>query len=721
MSGFKLLAIRPLEGCDAKFRKNLKEGVVYKFYQDYKFLDENKKEVCAKNKNVLEPVHSIISGQNLDIYTEKRNLKINISAIVGKNGSGKSTLFELFFLILFVKSTESNLLDIDGEIMKVKENIGLIETDLGIVEKNLQSYLKDKELPAIKNLIQKSDNLDTQLKEEQSYLKSLENAKNLADSTSAAVEIYFEINKKISRITLLKDKEEYNNTSDIKEFKLSKHTISKFFYSISLNYSLYGLNARHMGKWIERLFHKNDAYHTPIVINPMRTNGKIDINIENDLAQSRILTNLVDQKLRQKEIVRGKVVDSIQFEIPTKKLDKNEYYISRGVSVLLPDESNPVPKIIKVPSDYVDIIDLPSQESILDYFGIKKMRVIIGGLDLTMIEKYICQKMFKIARTYPEFRRFLQKIDSSKEEIFDLKTFIQILDKDKTHKTLKLRQIINVLKYGVLSEGLSDKTNESGLKWKNNLFELKFDDYANTVNRAYYRSLREDPKEKHDLIEFVPNGFFVPKVRFKGEGRFETLSSGEQQYYNAINTIVYHVLNLDSIKRHYSRVNILFDEVELYFHPEFQRTFISDVIGALNNLKLDNIKEVNILFSTHSPFILSDIPSSNILRLKNGEPQSNPNETFAANIYDLLHDDFFLENGVIGEFAANKISALLEDDISDEEFCLKIIELIGDPLLKRVVSEKFNTRIKDERVLEAQINKLQEQLNNIRNASDKRI
>ena len=32
--GFKLLAIRPLKGCDAQFRNNLKEGVVYKFYQE---------------------------------------------------------------------------------------------------------------------------------------------------------------------------------------------------------------------------------------------------------------------------------------------------------------------------------------------------------------------------------------------------------------------------------------------------------------------------------------------------------------------------------------------------------------------------------------------------------------------------------------------------------------------------------------------------------------
>ena len=33
MSGFKLLAIRPLIGCSSQFKKNLNDGEIYKFYQ----------------------------------------------------------------------------------------------------------------------------------------------------------------------------------------------------------------------------------------------------------------------------------------------------------------------------------------------------------------------------------------------------------------------------------------------------------------------------------------------------------------------------------------------------------------------------------------------------------------------------------------------------------------------------------------------------------------
>ena len=37
---FKLIAIRPLEGCNEKFLKNLKVGEIYKFYNDYEFFKE---------------------------------------------------------------------------------------------------------------------------------------------------------------------------------------------------------------------------------------------------------------------------------------------------------------------------------------------------------------------------------------------------------------------------------------------------------------------------------------------------------------------------------------------------------------------------------------------------------------------------------------------------------------------------------------------------------
>lgn len=78
MSDFKLLAIRPLEGCNERFLKNLNPGYIYKFYRDYDYiLDDNNDKVIKVNhkENILKSIY----GEN-----------ISVSAIVGKNGSGKS-------------------------------------------------------------------------------------------------------------------------------------------------------------------------------------------------------------------------------------------------------------------------------------------------------------------------------------------------------------------------------------------------------------------------------------------------------------------------------------------------------------------------------------------------------------------------------------------------------------------------------------------------------
>ena len=40
--------------------------------------------------------------------------------------------------------------------------------------------------------------------------------------------------------------------------------------------------------WINGLFHKNDGYMCPIVLNPFRDKGKVDMNREMRLTQQRM-------------------------------------------------------------------------------------------------------------------------------------------------------------------------------------------------------------------------------------------------------------------------------------------------------------------------------------------------------------------------------------------------------------------------------------------------
>ena len=110
---FKLLAIRPLEGCNEKFLKNLVPNQIYQFYNDYEFVDGIGYSITDDLKTQkVKIVNNVNESVPKDLYGKN----INISAIVGKNGSGKSALIEL--LIATIVKTS---LTIDQNFIKPEE------------------------------------------------------------------------------------------------------------------------------------------------------------------------------------------------------------------------------------------------------------------------------------------------------------------------------------------------------------------------------------------------------------------------------------------------------------------------------------------------------------------------------------------------------------------------------------------------------------------------
>jgi predicted ATP-binding protein involved in virulence len=160
------------------------------------------------------------------------------------------------------------------------------------------------------------------------------------------------------------------------------------------------------------------------------------------------------------------------------------------------------------------------------------------------------------------------------------------------------------------------------------------------------------------------------------------------------------------------KINLILDEIELYFHPEYQRKFISELLKAISRQSLEKIEAINILFSTHSPFILSDLPKSNILMLTedNANKQSVPGypdkNTFGANIHELLSESFFLSNS-IGDFSKSKIDEILDfystvrsstDNFVSlkelfnhkKEYYYLIVENIGEDFIRGILSNHLN-------------------------------
>jgi hypothetical protein len=123
---FKLLAIRPLEGCNPKFLKNLEENRIYQFYNDYEFLDNNGDKIKDFGKGVYKEVKQIKQKKEFSVpenLFDQGQTKINISAIVGKNGSGKSALVELLLVSILELSLKlkKDFIKIDELYDKIDE------------------------------------------------------------------------------------------------------------------------------------------------------------------------------------------------------------------------------------------------------------------------------------------------------------------------------------------------------------------------------------------------------------------------------------------------------------------------------------------------------------------------------------------------------------------------------------------------------------------------
>lgn len=244
--------------------------------------------------------------------------------------------------------------------------------------------------------------------------------------------------------------------------------------------------------------------------------------------------------------------------------------------------------------------------------------------------------------------------------------FFRKVKQDSSHTVFKLKQAINYYKtdFFFYIDKIETIKNSEVLSL--------------SIKDSYFKKIIEEDKEdretQEDIIYYLPLAMVQPNVFVKKsiennkvkKYEFNALSSGEQQMIQSLLTISYHIFNLKSVVAStsniaYKEVNIILDEIELYYHPEYQRKYVANLLFLLKKIDKESKMKFNILLSTHSPFILSDIPSQNVLKLKEGKPEVGDNiNSFGANIHDLLADEFFLDNGFMGEFAKEKINSIVK-------------------------------------------------------------
>ncbi|MNJ62871.1 hypothetical protein D3C77_587270 [compost metagenome] len=107
---------------------------------------------------------------------------------------------------------------------------------------------------------------------------------------------------------------------------------------------------------------------------------------------------------------------------------------------------------------------------------------------------------------------------------------------------------------------------------------------------------------------------------------------------------------------------ICIDEGDLYLHPEWQLEFVERLIKCLPKLSEGTVQ---IVFTTHSPILISDLPHQCVIVLKQEQENNvgvsawgvDRHKTFAANLYDIYQYSF----GLIQKRSGNLSSGYLRE------------------------------------------------------------
>lgn len=672
-ANFALIGIQILNGCKEHIRKRLSEE--WYLFNDWYEVFEGKLHV----KENHEFVRNLYGGN------------ISISAIVGKNGSGKSSVMELVYRI----ANNLSVCMTQGSSFAAAEKLQYIDGVCAVLYYESRGCLGSVTI----------NNLEVIFK------------------WGATIEYKFYADK-LHRTLNDADKKILNEISRLFCFCLVSNYAMMSLYSQDLSRDKsFGIDRISSGHWLDSIYNKNDGYTASLGIEPYKGNGNIDLNKQRKLCLARLSGMLVDTHLHGEEYFDGYSYERIDL-----KFDKD--YLFRKVNGTGPSEgmerrpSNEFNNLFKKPTILAAIV---KQYGFEKYN--KKDAVVRSAL------AYLAVKTLQIAEVYPKFEQYQQiggMLNYAKTtEVFDrtinesnkhawnvffssevlISQLVADLLNDNTHITLKLRQMYHFM------EAVQCNYDDFGYSWECPDFK-NYDEYMVIFNREEFR-YRGIYSDIDHIMEYYPPVIFSPQIylaKAKIDNRnkkqtqkeimpYGSLSSGEQQFLQTTSSIIYHIRNINSVTdtgkcAKYHNVNLFLDEIETCFHPEYQQKFVKLLLSMFRSQKILDKCNINIIVATHSPFILSDIPKSNILYLERGQISKDTDmmvNPFCANVSDLLKQSFFLKNGFMGAWARDLINDLikyLKDNDPRMEWTAdkakNVINLIGEPMLKGSLMNLYN-------------------------------
>lgn len=204
------------------------------------------------------------------------------------------------------------------------------------------------------------------------------------------------------------------------------------------------------------------------------------------------------------------------------------------------------------------------------------------------------------------------------------------------------------------------------------------------------------------------------------------ISAGEYSFLSLFSRL--YSSKYRAFENHYL---LVLDEGDSNFHPEWSRKYMKLLIDWIPKI-LFRAKSIQLVLTTHSPYVLSDLPSQNVytLKIENGnlKIEHPTNLTFGANIHDLLANEFFLEDGFMGEFAKGKIQTVIDllnekdteiiNSINQKELW-DTINMIGEEFLKQKLKSMFLSKFENPEYLKQELSKARAEVLRLENLNRK--
>lgn len=433
-----------------------------------------------------------------------------------------------------------------------------------------------------------------------------------------------------------------NRKDDVLKCKKEKKKPFLFHYNYTLDY----IENEEQNIDFNKLYHKNDEYNTPVLLQPNKANREIDNWLMDYLANKDILNFMINKSISIENIEDFFIPTICRLDFSFSNIYKDKDKDSKIFKTLV--------NVYKTENvSYMTDISKLSKDKLIHLTRMYIVRKTIKNLDIVKDDEY---------------KKCLKNLTGS-IEYMETKSFESLYDNTiSPHKIQKIKD------------------------------SFLFIEYVKKQEKSYIINSQLGINDNKDLLlvlaPWIDIEFFNEK-----DISFKSLSYGQKFLIKFLYSILNQLNNIVPYDK-YTGIILLLDEVELGLHPQWQKEYISLLIAVLNEYR--KRYNFNIICSTHSAFILSDLPKENVIFLKDGKQDAGikHKQTFGANIHTLLSDSFFMEDGLMGEFAKSKINEIIKILKSkrrlskkNKKLCNDIIAIIGEPVLKNTLQNMFDEKL----------------------------